>query len=178
PPGGTLHKVFFDYARIHGLDPEKDIKVILLPFSGAGDAVKTGQIDAAFMNTGIPTAIITEVSLTHDIHIIRFAPGYREKLLKTMPKYLPMTIPAGTYKGIDEDIETVGMAAMLAGRMDLPDDLVYTLVKTIYSPAGLKYMGTVHKAAKSIKLENAAKWKPIPLHPGAERFFKEAGVLR
>jgi len=177
-PGGSMHKLFFDWVKIHGLDPEKDMKIVFMPARGAVDALKTGQIDAAMQIAAIPTADITELSLTHEVEIIRFAPGHRDKLVKAMPKYLPMTIPAGTYRGIDEDVETVGMAALWACKLDLPDDLVYRLVKAIYSPAGLEYLVKVHPAAKGIKLENAAKWNPIPLHPGAEKFFREAGVLK
>lgn len=177
-PGGSMHKLFFDWVRIHGLDPEKDMKIVYLPSRGAVDALKTGQIDAAMEIAAIPTPSITELSLTHAVNIVRFAPGYQDKLVKAMPKYLPMTIPAGTYKGIDEDIQTVGMAALWACRVDLPEDLIYKLVKAIYSPAGLEYLGKVHPAAKGIKLENAAKWAPIPFHPGAEKFFREAGVMK
>ena len=177
-PGGSMHKLFFDWVRIHGLDPEKDMKIVYLPSRGAVDALKTGQIDAAMEIAAIPTASLTELSLTRDISIVQFAPGYREKLVKAMPKYLPMTIPAGTYKGINEDIQTVGMAALWACRMDLPEDLIYRMVKALYSPEGLEYMGKVHPAGKGIKLENAAKWAPIPFHPGAERFFREAGALQ
>ncbi|MBW1722193.1 MAG: TAXI family TRAP transporter solute-binding subunit [Deltaproteobacteria bacterium] len=177
-PGGSMHKLFFDWVRIHGLDPEKDMKIVFLPGKAAVEALKMGRIDAAMEIAAIPTPNLTELSLTHKIEIIRFAPGYREKLVKAMPKYLPMVIPAGTYRGINEDIETVGMAALWACRADLPDDLVYKLVKSIYSPEGLTYLGKVHPAGKGIKLENAAKWAPIPFHPGAEKFFREAGVLK
>lgn len=177
-PGGSMHKLFFDWVRIHGLDPEKDMEIVFLPARSAVDALKIGQIDAAMQIAAIPTPDITELSLTHDVEIIRFAPGYREKLVKEKPKYLPMTIPKGTYKGIDEDIETVGMAALWACSKDLPEDVVYKIVKTMYSKKGLDYLGKVHPAGKGIKLENAAKWAPIPFHPGAEKFFKEAGVLK
>ena len=177
-PGGSMHKLFYDWLKIHGLDPETDIKSVFLPASAAVDALKTGQIDAAMQIAAIPTPDITEVSLTHDVEIIRFAPGYRDKLVNEMPKYLAMVIPAGTYKGIDEDVETVGMAALWACRADLSEDLVYKMVKAMYSREGLEYLGKVHPAGKGIKLENAAKWAPIPFHPGAERFFKEAGLLK
>ena len=177
-PGGSMHKLFFDWVMIHGLDPEKDMEIVFLPARAAVDALKTGQIDAAMQIAAIPTPDITELSLTHDVEIIRFAPGYREKLVKEMPKYLPMTIPKGTYRGINEDIDTVGMAALWACREDLPEDVVYKIVKSMYSKQGLDYLGKVHPAGKGIKLENAAKWAPIPFHPGAEKFFKEAGVLK
>ena len=177
-PGGSMHKLFYDWVRIHGLDPEKDFESVFLPARAAVDALKTGQIDAAMQTAAIPTPDITELSLTNNVAIIQFAPGVRDKLVKEMPKYLPMVIPAGTYRGIDEDIETVGMAALWACREDLDVDLVYNIVKFMYSTEGLTYLGKVHPAGKGIKLENAAKWAPIPLHPGAEKFFREAGVLQ
>jgi len=177
-PGGSMHKLFSDWVKIHGLDPEKDMEMVFLPGKAAVDALKMGRIDAAMEIAAIPTPNLTELSLTHEIEIIQFAPGYREKLLEQMPKYLAMEIPAGTYKGIDEDVETVGMAALWACRKDLPDDLVYKLVKSIFSEEGLAYLGKVHPAGKGIKLERATQWHPIPLHPGAEKFFKEAGVLK
>ena len=177
-PGGSMHKLFYDWVQIHGLDPEKDIKSVFLPASGAVDALKAGRVDAAMQIAAIPTPDITEVSLTNDVEIIRFAPGYREKLIKEMPKYLPMVIPAGTYKGINEDVETVGMAALWACRVDLADDVVYEMVKSMYSPEGLEYLGKVHPAGKGIKLENAAKWAPVPFHPGAVKFFKEKGLAK
>lgn len=178
-PGGSMHRLFYDWVKIHGLDPEEDFKkIIFLPASAAMEALKMGQVDMVMEIAAIPTPSITELSLTREIQIVRFAPGYREKLIETSPQYLPMTIPAGTYKGIDEDVETVGMAAMWACRMDLSDELVYKMVKALYSTEGLEYMATVHPAAKGIKLENAAKWTPIPLHPGAEKFFKEAGLIK
>ena len=80
--------------------------------------------------------------------------------------------------GINEDVETVGMAAIWACRDTLSDDLVYKLVKALYSPDGLAYLAKVHPAGKGIKLENAAKWEPIPFHSGAVKFFKEAGVIK
>jgi len=177
-PGGSMHKLFYDWVRIHGLDPENDFESVFLPARAAVDALKTGQIDAAMQIAAIPTPDITEISLTHNVAIIKFAPGVREKLVEEMPKYLPMIIPAGTYRGIDEDIETVGMAALWACREDLSESLVYDIVKSTYSKEGLTYLGKVHPAGKGIKLENAAKWAPIPFHPGAEKFFREAGVLK
>ncbi|MGD9240775.1 MAG: TAXI family TRAP transporter solute-binding subunit [Desulfobacterales bacterium] len=177
-PGGSMHKLFYDWVRAHGMDPEKDFKSVFLPARAAVDALKTGQVDAAMQIAAIPTPDITELSLTHDVVLIQFAPGVRDKLVKEMPKYLPMTIPAGTYRGIDKDVETVGMAALWACRQALSEDVVYNIVKSMYSPKGLTYLGKVHPAGKGIKLENAAKWAPIPFHPGAEKFFKEAGVLQ
>ena len=71
-PGGSMHKLFFDWIRIHGLDPEKDMKIVFLPGKAASDALKMGRIDAAMEIAAIPTANLTEFGLTHDIRIITF----------------------------------------------------------------------------------------------------------
>jgi len=82
------------------------------------------------------------------------------------------------YKGVNADVETVGSGAMWGVRADVDENVVFEMVKAAYSPEGLKYMGKVHAAGKGMSLENAARWIPIPLHPGAEKFFKESGVLK
>jgi hypothetical protein len=177
-PGGSMHQQFYDWVRAHGLDPEKDFKGVFLPAREAMEALKTGQIDAVMETSTLPTPTMSELSLTHDISIIGFAPGVREKLVAQLPKYLMMTIPAGAYKGLDSPVDTVGSGAMWAVRADLNETLVYNMVKAVYSKEGLAYLGKVHAAGTGVSLENAAKWRPIPLHPGAEKFFKEAGVLK
>ncbi len=178
-PGGSMHKIFFEICEFHGLDPEKDFKkIVYLPADAAIQAIKMGQVDVVMEIAAIPTAGITELALTHDLHILRFAPGLRDKMVQEYPKYMAMTIPASTYKGIEEDIETVGMGAMWACQKELSDDLVYEMVKNLYSEEGLKHMASVHPAAKSISLENAAKWEPIPLHAGAKKFFQEQGLIK
>ena len=91
--------------------------------------------------------------------------------------FVPLTIPAGTYKGVDQEVLTVGMLAIWACRKDLPDDLAYQMVKAIYSDEGLAYLRKVHAAAQSITREDAAKNMPIPIHPGAIKYYKEAGLM-
>ena len=178
-PGGSMHQQFFDWVKIHGIDPEKDFKkVVYLPAREAMEALKAGQVDAVMEVSTLPTPTISELALTHDLVLITFAEGYREKLTEAQPQYLPLSVPAGTYKGIDSPVETVGSGAMWGARVDVDENVIYEIVKALYSPEGLEYMGKVHAAGKGMSLENAAKWTPIPLHPGAERFFKEAGVLK
>ncbi len=178
-PGGSMHQQFFDWVRIHGLDPDKDFKkTVYLPAREAMEALKAGQVDAVMEVSTLPTPTLAELALTDDIVIITFAPGFRDKLTAEKPQYLPMTIPAGTYKGQDAEVETVGSGAMWGCRSDVDENVVYEMAKAVYSPGGLEYMSKVHAAAKGMSLENAARWTPIPLHPGAEKFFREAGVYK
>lgn len=175
--GGSMHKFMSMYLKFHGIDPEKDVKLFHLPPMESVDALREGRIDAVMEIAAIPTAALTDLSTTHPITIIEFAPGLREKFLKENPMFVPLTIPAGTYKGVDKDVPTVGMLAIWACRKDLPEDIVYEIVKAIYSNEGLSYLRKVHAAAQSITREDAAKNMPIPLHPGAIKFYKEAGLL-
>jgi len=177
-PGGSMHQQFYDWVRVHGIDPEKDFKGVFLPAREAMEALKTGQVAAVMEVSTLPTPTISELALTHDIRFVTFAPGMRDKLIAELPKYLPMTIPAGSYKGVDAGVDTVGSGAMWACRADVDEKLVYAMVKALYSKEGLEYLAKVHAAGAGIKLENAARWTPIPLHPGAEKFFREAGVMK
>ena len=178
-PGGSMDQLFFDFVRIHGIDPEKDFKkVVYLPLKAAMEALKTGQVDAVMTSNVIPDANIVELSLTRDVNIVRFAPGYRDKLVKEKPEYSPMTLPGGTYRGVDEDIETVGLFTLWVCNKDIPDEIAYQAVKAVYSPEGLDYLRKVHVAAKNISLKGAASAISLPLHPGAEKYYKEVGLIK
>ena len=170
-PGGTMHLDFFRWVEANGLDPKKDFgKVLFLPASEAMEAVKTGQVDVAVELSSIPSPQISELSILRPVHILEFLPGARADMMQKYPQYLPTTIEKGAYNGIDQPIETVGTGAMFACRADLPDDLVYEIVKTVYSQEGV--------ALKSMSPNLAVSYKPIPLHPGAERYFREIGLIK
>ncbi|MNE94925.1 hypothetical protein D3C80_1929450 [compost metagenome] len=84
-------------------------------------------------------------------------------------------IPAGTYDGQDVDIATVAIQNILVSHEDVSEEVAYQMTKLMFD--NLERLGNAHSAAKDIKLEGAAKNLPIPLHPGAERFYKEVGAL-
>ncbi|MFQ8738220.1 MAG: TAXI family TRAP transporter solute-binding subunit [Bilophila wadsworthia] len=125
-----------------------------------------------------PLAADLELSILRPVHILEFLPGARADMMQKYPQYLPTTIEKGAYNGIDQPIETVGTGAMFACRADLPDDLVYEIVKTVYSQEGVDYLGNVIAALKSMSPNLAVSYKPIPLHPGAERYFREIGLIK
>ncbi len=89
--------------------------------------------------------------------------------------YQAASIPAGTYDGQDSDVPTVAITNLLVSHDGVSDDVAYQMTKLMFN--NLDRLGNAHSAAKDIKLEGAAKGLPIPLHPGAERFYKEAGAL-
>jgi hypothetical protein len=90
--------------------------------------------------------------------------------------YQAASIPAGTYDGQDTDVATVAITNILVSHEGVSEEVAYQMTKLMFD--NLAALGNAHSAAKDIKLENATQNLPIPLHPGAERFYKEAGVLK
>jgi TRAP transporter TAXI family solute receptor len=89
--------------------------------------------------------------------------------------YVAATIPAGTSTGQDKDVETVAVINFLVTLEDVSEETAYQMTKQLFE--NLPEMQAAHNAAKAIKLENAIKGMPIPLHPGAEKYYKEKGLL-
>jgi TRAP transporter TAXI family solute receptor len=98
-----------------------------------------------------------------------------EIVTKIGAPYVAKTIPAGTYDGQTEDVPTAAVVNFLVTRDGVSDELAYQMTKQLFE--NLPDLVAAHKAAADIKLEDAAKDMPIPLHPGAERYYKEKGVM-
>jgi uncharacterized protein len=88
--------------------------------------------------------------------------------------YFGITIPGGTYPGIDEDVQTIAQPNFLAVNHDVPEEDVYLFTKTIYENLG--FLCNIHPATCDMSLENAIDGLPLPLHPGAARYYEEAGL--
>jgi TRAP transporter TAXI family solute receptor len=90
--------------------------------------------------------------------------------------YRAVTIPAGTYEGQDKDVQTAAVGNMLITTSEVSDELAYQMTKALFE--NLDRLVAAHAAAKGIKLEDALKGMPVPLHPGAERYYREKGILK
>ena len=88
--------------------------------------------------------------------------------------WTPYLIPAGTYPNQDKDINTIAQPNIMASRADVPEEDVYQITKTIY--ANLAFLNNIHPATKAMALEKAIAGLPMPLHPGAARFYREQGI--
>ncbi len=151
-----------------------DIKVQYLSFAEAAENLKNENIDAAFVTAGHPTAAVIDVAAVKKITIVPVDQNIIQILQRNYPFYTKIVIPAGTYKGVDKDVETVAVKAMLAVREDLSADLVYEMLKTMY--ANQKRLIEAHQKGEMIIPETGKEGMSIPLHPGAEKFFKEMGL--
>ncbi|MCB0731261.1 MAG: TAXI family TRAP transporter solute-binding subunit [Ignavibacteriae bacterium] len=150
-----------------------------LGYRGAADAFKNGQLDAFWVFAGYPNAAVLEVALQEDVNLLNIfneldEAGYFQKY----PYFQKIVIPAKTYSGQDTPVNSFQDAAIWAANKDVPADVVYDLLKAVYSDEGLKYMVEVHKSAKSMTVEDGLKGIVTPLHPGAEKFWKEKGIVK
>jgi len=158
-----------------GID-ESNTDIRYLDFKEVADALKDRTIDAGFIVAGIPTSAVSDVAAVREVGIVEVPDEIYQKLKEQYPFYTQVTIPAGTYPGVDEDVKTVAVLAMLATNADLPEDLVYEVTKAIFEHRDI--LEAAHKRAADITLETALEGMPIPLHPGAEKYYKEKGLLQ
>ena len=131
-------------------------------------------MDAAFFTTGLGSAVIVDTFISGKAVMVPVAAGEGEALRKKYPFYTMEKIPGSTYKGQETEVATPAVMAMMVARTDLPEDLVYRFTKAIFDD--LKQFHAAHAAAKGLTLQTALAGMPIPLHSGAEKFFKEKGV--
>ena len=144
----------------------------------AADRIRDGQLDAAFLIAGYPTAALVELSSTVGMTLLPVEGAMREKVLKAIPFWFEATIPAGTYKGIDKDVPTVAVGAWWVTNVKQPEELVYKVTQALWNKNTRELLDTGHAKGKAIVRENAVKGISIPFHPGAERYYKEVGLLK
>jgi TRAP transporter TAXI family solute receptor len=148
-----------------------DIRVQYLSFAESASNLKDGNIDAAFTTAGFPVAAISDLAVSKKSVLV---PVDKEVLAKLMAKwsfYAPTVVPANTYNGITTPTPTVAVKAMLAVSAKLDATLVYEMLKTMF--ANGPRLVAAHAQGANIKLATALEGMSLPLHPGADKFFKE-----
>lgn len=156
---------------------EKDIQPEYLKPGPAGERLQDGAMDAYFFVGGYPTGAIVELAATNNITLVPITGPEADKLLSEQKFFSTDTVPANTYKNVGET-KTISVAAQWVTSAKQTDDLVYNIVKALYGEANQKSLQAGHAKGKLITLENATTSAGIPFHPGAERFYKEAGALK
>ena len=156
-----------------GLSYEDMGKVEFLPYAESVELIKNRQLDATLQSSGLGMAAIRDLASTMKISFVSIPADVTAKIDNAA--YQAATIPAGTYDGQDAAVPTVAITNILVSHEGVSDDVAYQMTKLMFD--NLDRLGTAHSAAKDIKLETATKNLPIPLHPGAERYYKEVGAL-
>lgn len=166
-PGSGTYANAEQLLEIHGLTMD-DIEAQNLDFGESTDGLTTGQIDAAFITAGYPTAAVEALGATTDVVIVPVEADKAEALIEKYPYYAVDTIPAGTY-GLESEVPTVSVLAMIAVKSDLPDDVAYGIAKAIYGNTDK----ISHAKGEFIKTETALDGIGIDVHPGAQKYFDE-----
>ncbi|MEM5527961.1 TAXI family TRAP transporter solute-binding subunit [Gammaproteobacteria bacterium AS21] len=174
-PGSGQWQLLGDLLAAHGMKRE-DIKEDYSSFSQSAEKIKDGNLDASLITAGSPTASIVELSNGHDVSIIPLTGAPIKELQKNQPYYASTILPAGTYKGIDKDVETLAVRAIWATHAELSDDIAYAVTKALYE--NVETLAKVHVKGKEISLKTALESVSIPLHPGAERYYREKGIIK
>ncbi|RLC20103.1 MAG: C4-dicarboxylate ABC transporter substrate-binding protein [Deltaproteobacteria bacterium] len=146
-----------------------------LTASQSADYIKDGRLDAAFFTVALGAAVIMDTALMVPTDIVPVEGPNVEKLIKKYPFYAKQTVPGKTYKNNDTDIQTVSVMAMLAASRTIEADIVYAIINAMYSD--LAQLKKAHAKFQEISMETGLVGMGIPLHPGAEKFFKEKGLL-
>jgi hypothetical protein len=153
-----------------------DIKPQFLSFGEGVTALKDRLVDCAIVGAGTPTSAVVDASASLDINLLSVEEAAFNKVAKDSPYLMMVKIPAGTYKGVDQDIMTVASPALLITHKDMDTDTVYKIISGIF--AHVADIQASHAQGKNITLESALKGMSLPLHPGAEKFYKEKGVIK
>jgi len=158
-----------------GIDLDK-IDLAYLGYGPSAAALQNGNIDGMNIPAGVPASAVTRAyaNMGEDITTLNFTEEQLAKVNSEFELWTPYTIPAGTYPNQDEAIETIAQPNILAVRADVPEEDVYQITKTIY--ANLPFLNNIHQATKAMALEKAIAGLPMPLHPGAVRFYREQGL--
>lgn len=173
--GSGTQVVVLDLLDTFGITRD-DLEEAELNNTQSAERLADGQLDAYFYVAGIPTAAMVQLASTRGMSLHAFSDEEKEKFLEAVPFYYEATIPAGTYEGIDEDVPTVAVGAQWVTSCDLPEDQVYAITGALWNENSRNLLDNGHAKGKDIQLESALTAVLTPLHPGAEKFYKEQGM--
>ena len=149
-------------------------KVEYLPFGESVELIKNRQLDATLQSAGLGVASIRDLSTSVKIVVVPVPADVVAKVGDAA--YQTAVIPANTYTGQTQDVPTAAIPNFLVTHSGVSDELAYQMAKQMYENIDTLY--AAHNAAKVIKRENAIKGMPVPLHPGAERYYREVGLIK
>jgi TRAP transporter TAXI family solute receptor len=170
PHGSSGGNYAADFFKVLGIP----VKVVYAAHNVLGAQMKSGQLDVVLGSTGLPNSTSTDLDTTEAVEYIPLNAGEIAKLRTALPEFTPSVVPAGTYPSLKSDYTTVGLFTFAVASKDLPDDLVYAIVKAFYANHGR--MVQAHASARESVVANLNHNTFIPYHPGAIRYYREIGV--
>jgi len=172
----TMAKAILEEA---GFNLEKDLTIANLSQTESVQALKDGVVDAVFFNFAYPGSAVMDLAATRDIVLVPVDQKLANKIVKKYPYYVKIVIPGKTYSKVDYDVLCLGDSNVMIANKKMKDEVAYKIVKAIYSNVkeGKYALINVHPVAAQLTPQNAVN-SPLPLHPGAAKYFKEVGALK
>ncbi len=152
----------------------KNIQPIFLPYGETAEQFKDRQLDGFVFTIGTPNPAIQDITTAQSVQFIPLEGAGVDKIVKDFPFLVKDSIPAKTYKGQDAAVPTLSVQAILVVSKDMPDDVAYTLTKTLFE--NLPDVAKAHNKGSEISLDRAKDGVTIPFHPGAAKYFAEKGM--
>ncbi len=147
-------------------------------YNDAAQAFGNNQLDAFWLFTAFPSGAVIMAAQTNDIDLINIGKDAEESgYFKKYPYFGKLTIPAGTYKGVDTETPSFFDSTLWVANHNVPDDVVYQMLSIIFTDEGLAHMVSQKKTFKAMNVKDGVKGVATPLHPGAIKFWKEKGVM-
>jgi len=148
-------------------------------YNDAASAFGNNQLDAFWLFTAFPSGAVIMAAQTNDIAMVDLgADAEASGFFKKYPYFSKLAVPAGTYKGVDKETPSFQDSALWVANSKTPADVVYKLLSIVYTDEGLKHMVSMKKTFKHMSLKTGATNIVTPFHPGAEKFWKEKGMLK
>ncbi len=159
-----------------GVDIEKDYDLVYVGYGPSADALQNGQIAAMSTPAGVPASAVTRALATmgDKATLLSFTEEQAKQADGGLGLWTPYLIPASAYPGLKKDVMTIAQPNFLAVRADIDDETVYLITKTIYE--NLPFLNAIHKATTAMSVDKALAGLPMPLHPGAARYYREIGM--
>ena len=173
--GSSVYGECENHFTAAGLNFPDDINCEYIDFTAAADMLQNGTIDGAWIMSGAPASAVTQAA-TAGCKLLNIGDDVISALQAEYPWYAPFTIPAGTYPNQDQDVQTSAIKMVMFCRGDLSEQAVYDLTRTFWE--NIDALGEAQVNLKGLTPEEAVKdIADLPLHPGAERYYKEINVL-
>lgn len=154
-----------------GIDPDTDIERAELSVAESADALGDGTIDAFFWGGGLPTGAVTDLASTEDIALLPSAEYVEDINAEYSDAYTEAPIPAGTYEGVDEEVDTLAIRNFLVVNEEMEEELAYEITNLLFERR--EELVEVHPEAEKLSLESARNIEPLEFHPGAQRYYEE-----
>jgi hypothetical protein len=175
PGSGTADSSMHELT-IYGL--EDKLKIFRLGFSESSANLRDGHIDAFAVGSAPPVPAIIDLATMRNVVLLPMDDQIIDKLRAKNPPYTRYIVKAGTYKGVNVDVPVAGIPSCLFVHKDVPEEIIYRITKMIFRPDCIKYMKTVYVSWEPEAGEGFFKLISAPLHPGALKFYKEAGMVK